>query len=169
MKKIYYTALDTELGKIYLAGSDKGLKKLALHAREWHKFVEKIGRENRAKLVLDESKLKSIRLKLKNYLAGRRVRFSQEFDWEGFTLFQKKVWKQMLKIPYGETRSYKWLAEKIKIRSPRAVGQACGSNPLPIVVPCHRVIASDGSLGGYGGGLGLKVKLLELEKVKSVW
>lgn len=70
----------------------------------------------------------------------------------------------MLKIPYGQTKSYKWLAEKINIRSPRAVGQACGSNPLPIVVPCHRVIASDGSLGGFGGGLGLKAKLLSLEK-----
>lgn len=169
MKKIYYTALDTKIGKIYLAGSEKGLKQLALTPREWHRFVEKIGREDRAKLVLDESKLKNIRQKLKNYLAGRKVRFNQEFDWEGFTPFQKKVWKQMLKIPYGETRSYKWLAEKINIRSPRAVGQACGSNPLPIVVPCHRVIASDGSLGGYGGGLGLKAKLLNLEKVNPVW
>ena len=163
MKKIYYTAMDTELGKIYLAGSDKGLKKLALHSREWHKFVEKVGKENRAKLVLEEGQLKNILKKLKNYLAGEKVEFKEKLDWEGFTPFQKKVWAQMLKIPYGQTRSYKWLAEKIKIKSPRAVGQACGSNPLPIVVPCHRVIASDGSLGGFGGGLGLKAKLLNLE------
>ena len=163
MKKIYYTAMDTELGKIYLAGSDKGLKKLALHSREWHKFVEKVGKENRAKLVLEEGQLKNILKKLKNYLAGEKVEFKEKLDWEGFTPFQKKVWAQMLKIPYEQTRSYKWLAEKIKIKSPRAVGQACGSNPLPIVVPCHRVIASDGSLGGFGGGLGLKAKLLNLE------
>ncbi|EQB63447.1 MAG: hypothetical protein RBG1_1C00001G1026 [candidate division Zixibacteria bacterium RBG-1] len=163
MKKIYYTAMDTELGKIYLAGSDKGLKKLALHSREWHKFVEKVGKENRAKLVLEEGQLKNILKKLKNYLAGEKVEFKEKLDWEGFTPFQKKVWAQMLKIPYGQTRNYKWLAEKIKIKSPRAVGQACGSNPLPIVVPCHRVIASDGSLGGFGGGLGLKAKLLNLE------
>jgi len=155
--------MDTELGKIYLAGSDKGLKKLALHSREWHKFVEKVGKENRAKLVLEEGQLKNILKKLKNYLAGEKVEFKEKLDWEGFTPFQKKVWAQMLKIPYGQTRSYKWLAEKIKIKSPRAVGQACGSNPLPIVVPCHRVIASDGSLGGFGGGLGLKAKLLNLE------
>lgn len=164
MKKIYYTALDTELGKIYLAGSDKGLKMLALTSREWHRFVEKIGKENRAQLVLDEGKLKNIQKKLKDYLAGKKVEFKEKLDWEGFTPFQRKVWAQMLKIPYGQTKSYKWLAEKINIRSPRAVGQACGSNPLPIVVPCHRVIASDGSLGGFGGGLGLKVKLLNLEK-----
>ena len=164
MKKIYYTALDTELGKIYLAGSDKGLRQLALTSREWHRFVEKIGKENRAQLVLDEGKLKNIQKKLKDYLAGKKVEFKEKLDWEGFTPFQKKVWTQMLKIPYGQTKSYKWLAEKINIKSPRAVGQACGSNPLPIVVPCHRVIASDGSLGGFGGGLGLKAKLLNLEK-----
>ena len=164
MKKIYYTALDTELGKIYLAGSDKGLRQLALTSREWHRFVEKIGKENRAQLVLDEGKLKNIQKKLKDYLAGKKVEFKEKLDWEGFTPFQKKVWAQMLKIPYGQTKSYKWLAEKINIKSPRAVGQACGSNPLPIVVPCHRVIASDGSLGGFGGGLGLKAKLLALEK-----
>ena len=169
MKKIYYTALDTELGKIYLAGSDKGLRQLALTSREWHRFVEKIGKENRAQLVLDEGKLKNIQKKLKDYLAGKKVEFKEKLDWEGFTPFQKKVWAQMLKIPYGQTKSYKWLAEKINIKSPRAVGQACGSNPLPIVVPCHRVIASDGSLGGFGGGLGLKAKLLNLEKANPVW
>jgi O-6-methylguanine DNA methyltransferase len=164
MKKIYYTSLDTKIGKIYLAGSEKGLKLLALTPREWHRFVEKTEKENSASLVRDGSKLKSAQKKLKDYLVGRKVNFNDKLDWEGFTPFQKKVWKQMLKIPYGQTKSYKWLAEKINIRSPRAVGQACGSNPLPIVVPCHRVIASDGSLGGFGGGLGLKAKLLSLEK-----
>jgi len=164
MKKIYYTSLDTKIGKIYLAGSEKGLKMLALTPREWHRFVEKTERENGSSLVRDGSKLKSAQKKLKDYLAGRKVDFKEKLDWEGFTPFQKKVWNQMLKIPYGQTKSYKWLAEKINIRSPRAVGQACGSNPLPIVVPCHRVIASDGSLGGFGGGLGLKAKLLSLEK-----
>ena len=164
MKKIYYTTMDTKIGKIYLAGSEKGLKMLALTPREWHEFVAKTERENSASLVHDGSKLKNVQKKLKDYLDGRKVEFKEKFDWEGFTPFQKKVWTQMLKIPYGQTKSYKWLAEKINIRSPRAVGQACGSNPLPIVVPCHRVMASDGSLGGFGGGLGLKAKLLSLEK-----
>lgn len=164
MKKIYYTSLDTKIGKIYLAGSEKGLRQLALTPREWRTFVEKTEEKNGASLIADGSKLKNVQKKLKDYLAGRKVEFKEKFDWEGFTPFQKKVWAQMLKIPYGQTKSYKWLAEKINIKSPRAVGQACGSNPLPIVVPCHRVIASDGSLGGFGGGLGLKAKLLALEK-----
>lgn len=166
MKKIYYTSLDTKIGKIYLAGSEKGLRQLALTPREWHRFVEKTERENGINLIPDRGKLKNVQKKLKDYLAGRKVEFKYKLDWEGFTPFQKKVWTQMLKIPYGQTKSYKWLAEKINIKSPRAVGQACGSNPLPIVVPCHRVIASDGSLGGFGGGLGLKAKLLSLEKNK---
>jgi len=164
MKKIYYTTMETKIGKVYLAGSEKGLKLLALTPREWHGFVVKTERENGASLIPDRSKLKNVEKKLKDYLAGKKVDFKEKLDWEGFTPFQKKVWAQMLKIPYGQTKSYKWLAEKINIKSPRAVGQACGSNPLPIVVPCHRVIASDGSLGGFGGGLGLKAKLLALEK-----
>src|SRR4030065_986488 len=154
MKKIYYTAMDTELGKIYLAGSDKGLKKLALHSREWHKFVEKVGKENRAKLVLEEGQLKNILKKLKNYLAGEKVEFKEKLDWEGFTPFQKKVWAQMLKIPYGQTRNYKWLAEKIKIKKPRAVGQGRGSNTLPLVGSLPPGVSRDGSLGGLGGGVG---------------
>lgn len=77
------------------------------------------------------------------------------------------MWRALLKIPRGETRSYAWVARQIgKPRATRAVGAACGANPVPIVVPCHRVIASDGSLGGFGGGLAWKRKLLRLEGVK---
>lgn len=85
-------------------------------------------------------------------------------DFQIGTLFQKKVWRAIQQIPYGQTRSYKWIAQKIgSPKAFRAVGQACKANPFPIVVPCHRVIASSGKLGGFNGGLKLKRQLLKLE------
>ena len=87
-------------------------------------------------------------------------------DWDSIkgTAFQKSVWKAIATIPRGETRSYAWLAKKIgRPRAVRAVANACGANPLPVIIPCHRVIASDGSLGGFSGGLDLKKRLLALE------
>jgi methylated-DNA-[protein]-cysteine S-methyltransferase len=97
------------------------------------------------------------------YFAGQRREFTIPLDMRG-TEFQLRCWRELLKIPYGQTRSYAELARAVG--SPqgfRAVGHANGQNPIAIVVPCHRVIASDGSLGGYGGGLPLKEELLRLE------
>ena len=103
---------------------------------------------------------------LKTYLAGKPVKFNCRLNLSAGTPFQQKVWRAMLAIPRGETRSYAWIAKKIgRPNATRAVGAACGTNPVPIVVPCHRVIASDGSLGGFGGGLALKKKLLRFEGV----
>ena len=87
-------------------------------------------------------------------------------DWNamGGTPFQKRVWKAIASIPQGETRSYAWLAKKAgSPKAYRAAAQACGANPLPRIIPCHRVIASDGSIGGFSGGIALKRKLLRLE------
>lgn len=81
------------------------------------------------------------------------------------TPFQIKVWRAIQTIPYGETRSYLWIAKKIgNPKAVRAVGQACGANPLPLLIPCHRVVASHQKIGGFGGGLPLKRRLLQLEK-----
>ncbi len=89
-----------------------------------------------------------------------------ELDMDGATPFQQAVWRAMLEIPRGQTRSYAWVAERIgRPGAARAVGQAVGSNRLPIVVPCHRVIGSDGSLHGFGGGLPMKSALLQREGV----
>ncbi|MGO9244764.1 MAG: methylated-DNA--[protein]-cysteine S-methyltransferase [Verrucomicrobiia bacterium] len=83
------------------------------------------------------------------------------------TTFQQSVWRALRTIPRGETRSYGWVAQQIgKPRSSRAVGVACGANPIPVVVPCHRVIAGDGSIGGFGGGLPMKQRLLQIEGVR---
>ncbi len=100
---------------------------------------------------------------LRAYLRGTRRDFDLPLDMQG-TAFQKRVWRYLTTIPYGQTRSYRQVAEAIGAPSAvRAVGSANGANPIPIVVPCHRVIGAGGKLTGYGGGLPLKQKLLELE------
>ena len=102
--------------------------------------------------------------RLKAYFSGRRRTFPDELDLSRATPFQRKVWETTRLIPYGETRSYFWVAEQIKKPGAgRAVGQALGSNPLPVIIPCHRVVASDGRLGGFSGGLEVKEHLLWLE------
>ncbi|MBZ5619243.1 MAG: methylated-DNA--[protein]-cysteine S-methyltransferase [Acidobacteriia bacterium] len=99
------------------------------------------------------------------YLQGELRKFQLPLDFQG-TDFQKRVWRQLETIPYGETRSYMQIAEAIgRPQAVRAVGAANGANPIPIVVPCHRVIGASGKLVGYGGGLALKKRLLELEGV----
>jgi O-6-methylguanine DNA methyltransferase len=101
---------------------------------------------------------------LTHYLAGERVQFNCPLDLHG-TAFQVAVWKELLRIPYGETRSYLDIAQAIgRPAAVRAVGAANGANPIAIIVPCHRVIGSNGSLTGYGGGLPAKEWLLALEK-----
>ena len=101
---------------------------------------------------------------LEAYAAGEPVRFTVPLDLPAGTAFQRAVWRTLRKIPRGETRSYAWVARQIgKPQAVRAVGSACGANPVVIVVPCHRVVASDGSLGGFGAGLPLKRRLLALE------
>jgi methylated-DNA-[protein]-cysteine S-methyltransferase len=95
--------------------------------------------------------------------------FSQPISLDGAGPFDRSVWLGLREIPYGETRTYKWLAEKIgKPGATRAVGQALGRNTLPILLPCHRIIESDGSLGGYSGGVDIKRKLLRIEYYKSL-
>ncbi len=104
---------------------------------------------------------------LEEYFAGRRHAFDLPLAPQG-TEFQRKVWQELSNIPYGETRSYLQIAVAIgKPSATRAVGAANGQNPIPVIIPCHRVIGSDGSLTGYGGGLPIKRKLLELEGLLS--
>ena len=101
---------------------------------------------------------------ISEYLEGKRLDFTIPLRLEG-TEFQVKVWNEMRRIPYGETMTYKELAQRIGSPAAcRAVANACGANPFPILIPCHRVIASGGKTGGYTGGLDIKLRLLEIEK-----
>lgn len=117
------------------------------------------------KALLQTTELLSMAtIQLDEYLQGKRTTFSLPFKLTG-TPFQLAVWKELQNIPYGKTTSYKEIAQKInKPKAYRAVGMANNKNPLPIIIPCHRVIGSNGKLIGYAGGLKLKNYLLELEK-----
>lgn len=103
---------------------------------------------------------------LTGYYLGERREFTIRLDFDGYSDFEKRIWKCSIDIPYGETRSYGWIARTIQSgRAARAVGNALGKNPFAPIVPCHRVVRANGGLGGFGGGLGLKRKLLELEQL----
>ena len=116
------------------------------------------------KATADTGAFRELGFRLTRYFEGEKIGFSDELDLRASTDFQQDVWKTTCSIPYGETETYGWVAEKLgKPGSVRAVGQALARNPLPIIVPCHRVVGSGGSLGGYSGGLELKKRLLELE------
>jgi methylated-DNA-[protein]-cysteine S-methyltransferase len=100
-----------------------------------------------------------------NYYKGKNILYSGELDLSHATDFQRTVWKAACRIPYGETRSYSWIAKEIgKPLSLRASGSALGKNPLPIIIPCHRIINKNDQLGGFGGGLDMKRFLLNLER-----
>lgn len=164
---IHYTAVDSPLGRLYLGQHPEGLCALMLGNAARDKlisYIEKTWPE--ATIKASKPEFKSIIQQLDEYFTGERTRFELPLVLKG-TNFQKKVWQGLLDIPYGKTISYGELADRLN--SPggmRAVGAANGLNPVPVIVPCHRVIAADGSLGGYTGGLGIKRKLLDLEQQK---
>jgi O-6-methylguanine DNA methyltransferase len=108
--------------------------------------------------------LREARKQLTEYLAGGRTSFDLPLDFSGGTPFQRRVWKALQQIPYGQLWSYRGVASRVGgIRYARAVGGAVGANPLPIIVPCHRVVAQDATIGGFSGGLPAKRRLLALE------
>jgi len=166
---LYCTSFETNIGVIYIASSEKGVCKISLtldSASEFKSWIKKHFGE--FEIVESKKKNKDAIDQIKLYLARKLKKFDLEIDMLG-TEFQKKVWIETMKIPYGETISYSDLARKIRREnSQRAVGNALASNPLPIIVPCHRVIASDGSLGGYSGGIKIKEFLLRLEGARNI-
>ena len=156
MNKTYYSWFDSPVGALLLAGTNSGLKLVSFSAGKRRKGIDNEWSEDNAAFteVVDQ---------LQSYFAGERRSFDLPLVLEG-TDFQKRIWTALQNIPYGETVSYKMLAERVgSPKAVRAVGAANGANPIPIIIPCHRVIGNDGSLTGFGGGLPLKKKLLELE------
>ncbi len=151
-------------GGPWSAGAQLPPSKAACPAREaWlqHSKRGEVRRRGR-----DETLEERLRADFRDYFSGREVAFDYPLDVENATPFQQAVWAAMRQITYGQTRSYQRIAEKIgRPRAARAVGNACGRNPLPIIQPCHRVVGSNGRLGGFSGGLDLKKALLELEGI----
>jgi O-6-methylguanine DNA methyltransferase len=162
--KAYYGIFDSSLGVIHIASTEKGVFKIAPPRESEENFFRWLeARFSPQNVVKDKSKNKGVLAELESYLAGELREFESPLDLRG-TEFQMKVWRALRAIPYGTTCSYRDIAERIgHPRAYRAVGAANRANPIPIIVPCHRVIGRDGSLTGYGGGLTMKERLLRLE------
>jgi methylated-DNA-[protein]-cysteine S-methyltransferase len=156
---IQYRTIDSPIGTLTLAGRGRVLTNL--------RMVDQTYEPSRADWSPDQSGFDDAVDQLAAYFAGELTDFDIELDLAG-TEFQRRVWTALLTIPYGQTRSYGEIAEQIGAPgAARAVGLANGHNTIAIIVPCHRVIGANGSLTGFGGGLGRKRTLLELEKQKA--
>ncbi len=159
--------VESPLGVLRVAVTERGVARLALPRESGRGFMAFLARAfPDAEAVKWLPALDKVSAELGEYFAGKRTEFSVPVDLRG-TPFQLRVWRALCEIPFGDTKSYAELARTI--RSPlavRAVGAANGANPVPLLVPCHRVIASNGSLGGYGGGLEAKRRLLAFERAR---
>jgi methylated-DNA-[protein]-cysteine S-methyltransferase len=162
-RELEYFTFNIEVGWVGILASANGLLATTLPQHSAEEARQRLGNSvNQA--TWSPSPFADLVERLRFYFSGKKVSFPDELDLSGATPFQGEVWEISRLIPYGETRSYLWVAEQIKRpRAVRAVGQALGRNPLAIVVPCHRVLASDGRLGGFSGGLEMKQYLLHLE------
>ena len=150
--ELFYFSFETSLGTACITASPEGILALSFPPQPVPKASP------------PPARFTSLVERLKAYCDGVKGSFPDKLDLSAATPFQVKVWQVTRSIPCGETRSYRWVAEQTgKPAAARAVGQALGRNRLPIIIPCHRVIASDGSLGGYSGGLEMKRRLLKLE------
>lgn len=162
---IRWTRFETPFGETFSAASSKGLLRLTWSEDDPDAFVEEL-RESFPLwgMERDGDLLDTAESQLLEYFAGERRSFDLPVDFTGLTPFQTRVLDATAEIPFGETLTYGELARRIdKPNASRAVGAALGKNPVPLVVPCHRVIRSDGSVGGYTAGAGYKEQLLELE------
>lgn len=152
-----YTQIESPVGPLLLVADGAGVRQILFVNGRHRARPDPAWKEDAAPLAKTVSQLRS-------YFEGEREEFDLPLAPEG-TAFQQEVWRRLCEIPYGETISYGELARRIgNPQASRAVGLANGSNPIPIVIPCHRVIGSNGKLTGYGGGLPIKEKLLALER-----
>lgn len=162
---INYSCLDSPFGPVFIAETIRGVCLVSLSKISEAKFQSLLRKRFQKEVIRDDKRLKNIIHELSNYFNGHQVNFKSILDLSIGTEFQRKVWEKISKIPYGELRSYKWIASEIgNPNAVRAVGNAVGRNPVPPIIPCHRVIRSDGKLGGFSSGIALKKWLLKLEK-----
>lgn len=162
MDDLNYTTMPSPLGEVLIAADARGLRRIVF--QEGTRRVEPPAHWRRSD---DDEVLKRAVRQLREYFDGKRRSFELPLAPEG-TPFQQEVWRALCEVPWGETRSYGDLAMAIgRPTATRAVGAANGRNPLPIVIPCHRVIGASGRLTGYAGGIHLKEGLLQLEGVEG--
>jgi methylated-DNA-[protein]-cysteine S-methyltransferase len=163
-----YITFNTDIGWIGILSSAKGLVGTTLPQRSAQEACQQLG-DSVSYAIWSPHPFDDLMERLKVYFSGYRTTFPDKLDLFRATHFQREVWEITRLIPYGETRSYAWVAEQVKKPgAARAAGQALSKNPLPIIVPCHRVVASDGKLGGFSGGVKMKRYLLSLEASASI-
>lgn len=162
--KVYCTSFDSRIGHIYIASTEQGVCRISIPKETRRDFFSWLHTHFELDSVVEnKSRNKEYIDQINRYLNGKLVEFTFPIDLIG-TPFQIRVWKELMKIPYGTTITYRQLAKRIGVpKGFQAVGRANGANPIPIVIPCHRVIGSDGSLIGYAAGVKTKEFLLRLE------
>ena len=160
---VRFGSLETPIGPVFVAMSDDGLFDITFGIAEPVRYVARLG-SRVVKALPDRRAVSDVLDQLHNYFSGHLTRFTIPFDLRGLTNFTYRVLLATSHIPFGETVSYGEIAKRVGSPSAnRAVGGALGRNPLPIVIPCHRVISSDGGIGGFTGGAAVKRALLRLE------
>jgi len=163
---VAYTTVDSPFGPLLLAATPRGLVKVSFPIFGQEETLEELAERISPRLLEAPQRLDEARRELDLYFTGKLTEFDLALDWRLSDGFRAKVQQAIERIPYGQTRSYTEVARSAgNERAVRAAGTACGANPIPIVVPCHRVLRTGGALGGYGGGLPMKEALLKLEGV----
>ncbi len=161
---VAYTSADSPAGPLLLAATDDGLVRVGLPNQDCDELLVDLANRVSPRVLEAPGRLDQARRELEAYFAGELRTFDLALDWRLSSGFRQRVLREIDAIPYGETRSYTDMAKGAgNPKAVRAAGSACGSNPIPIVVPCHRVLRASGALGGYGGGLEMKRALLKLE------
>ena len=162
--EISYRIVDSPIGRLLLASTEAGLVRVAFETEGHERILEALAHKVGPRILKDDRSLDDAARQLDQYFSGALQEFSLPLDLRLSTEFRRQVQLELGHIAYGRTQSYAQVAEHIgKPKAVRAVGSACATNPLPIVLPCHRVLRTDGSLGGYLGGLDVKTQLLKLE------
>ncbi len=163
---VAYAIADSPFGPLLLATTPRGLVKLSLPNYDPEEALDDLATRISPRVLEAPERLDEVRRQLDAYFEGRLHEFDLPLDWRLSKGFRRRALRAIDRIPYGRTRSYTDIARSAgNERAVRAAGTACGANPIPIVVPCHRVLRSGGALGGYGGGLPMKEALLEMEGV----
>ncbi len=166
--KVYYSRFDSPFGHVFVASTSKGVCLVSFSKITGAKFLLLLRKIYGNEATRDDKALGDVKEALLDYFNGKPVSFKIPLDLSIGTQFQRKVWRKVKEIPYGELRSYKWVARSIgSAHASRAVGNAVGRNPVAPIVPCHRVVCSDGSLGGYTSGIAIKKRLLNLEGISG--